>query len=100
MCGRPLCSSGFRVPDGGSMTRSPSLRPEERAGSGAWTEAGPHSVARGVHRIPLPLPGNGLRAVNAYAIEDGARVVLVDAGWDRDECWVALERGSPPSARR
>jgi glyoxylase-like metal-dependent hydrolase (beta-lactamase superfamily II) len=46
-----------------------------------WTEPGAHEVAPGVHRIPLPLPQDGLRAVNVYAIRDGDRVVLVDGGW-------------------
>ena len=34
-----------------------------------------------MHRIPLPLPNDGLRAVNVYAIEAGDDLVLVDAGW-------------------
>lgn len=46
-----------------------------------WTAPGPHPVAPGVHRIPLPLPNDGLRAVNVYAIADGDHVVLVDGGW-------------------
>jgi glyoxylase-like metal-dependent hydrolase (beta-lactamase superfamily II) len=47
----------------------------------AWTEPGAHPVAPGVHRIPLPLPNDGLKAVNVYAIEDGDGLVLVDSGW-------------------
>lgn len=35
----------------------------------------------GVYRIPLPLPGDALRAVNVYAIEDGDTLVLIDSGW-------------------
>ncbi|MDR0345619.1 MAG: MBL fold metallo-hydrolase [Nocardiopsaceae bacterium] len=46
-----------------------------------WTEPGAFAVAPGVHRIPLPLPSDGLRAVNVYAIEDGDSLVLVDGGW-------------------
>ena len=46
-----------------------------------WTEPGLFTVAPGVHRIPLPLPNDGLRAVNVYAIESGDDLVLVDAGW-------------------
>jgi glyoxylase-like metal-dependent hydrolase (beta-lactamase superfamily II) len=37
-----------------------------------------------VHRIPLPLPQDGLRAVNVYALTGPASagdLVLVDAGW-------------------
>jgi glyoxylase-like metal-dependent hydrolase (beta-lactamase superfamily II) len=47
----------------------------------AWTEEGAHPVAPGVHRIPLPLPSDGLRAVNVYAIEAGTGLVLIDSGW-------------------
>lgn len=50
-------------------------------GTGDWTEPGLFTVAPGVHRIPLPLPNDGLRAVNVYAIESGDDLVLVDAGW-------------------
>jgi glyoxylase-like metal-dependent hydrolase (beta-lactamase superfamily II) len=38
------------------------------------------TVAPGIHRIPLPIPNDHLQAVNVYAIEDGATLVLVDAG--------------------
>ncbi|MGH3431800.1 MAG: MBL fold metallo-hydrolase, partial [Thermocrispum sp.] len=37
-------------------------------------------VASGVHRIPLPMPNDYLRAVNVYAMEDGETLTLVDAG--------------------
>jgi glyoxylase-like metal-dependent hydrolase (beta-lactamase superfamily II) len=51
----------------------------------AWEQPGAHQVAPGVHRIPLPLPGDALKAVNIYAIADGERVVLIDGGWALDE---------------
>ncbi|MDT9595407.1 MBL fold metallo-hydrolase [Nocardioides zeae] len=51
-----------------------------------WADPGAWPVAPGVHRIPLPLPNDGLRAVNVYAVEtdepDGSRgITLVDGGW-------------------
>ncbi|MGE3286697.1 MAG: MBL fold metallo-hydrolase [Pseudonocardia sp.] len=47
-----------------------------------WTAPGVYRCAPGVYRIPLPLPGDALKAVNVYAIEDGrGAVTLVDAGW-------------------
>jgi glyoxylase-like metal-dependent hydrolase (beta-lactamase superfamily II) len=46
-----------------------------------WTTPGVVEVAPGVHRIPLPLPNDGLRAVNVYAVVDGDGLVLVDSGW-------------------
>ncbi|WNV84380.1 MBL fold metallo-hydrolase [Umezawaea sp. Da 62-37] len=56
-----------------------------------WTEPGVFEVAPGVHRIPLPLPNDGLHTVNVYAIEDGDGVVMIDAGWALDEATDRLE---------
>ena len=58
-----------------------------------WTEPGAYEVADGVHRIPLPLPMDGLRAVNVYvlATEDG--LTLVDGGWAIEEARGRLEDG-------
>ncbi|MGA8113542.1 MAG: MBL fold metallo-hydrolase [Actinocatenispora sp.] len=61
------------------------------SGSGAWTEPGVYEVAPGVHRIPLPLPNDNLRAVNVYAVDSGDGLVLVDSGWALDEARSALE---------
>jgi len=46
-----------------------------------WAEPGAHQVSDGVFRIPLDMPGDGLHAVNVYAIETGDGLALVDAGW-------------------
>jgi glyoxylase-like metal-dependent hydrolase (beta-lactamase superfamily II) len=46
-----------------------------------WTTPGVYEVVPGVHRIPLPLPNDGLRAVNVYAVTGGDGLVLVDSGW-------------------
>ncbi|MGH3363561.1 MAG: MBL fold metallo-hydrolase [Nocardioidaceae bacterium] len=46
-----------------------------------WTEPGAHAVGPGIHRIPLPLPMDGLRAVNVYALETERGLVLIDGGW-------------------
>ncbi len=51
-------------------------------GNDEWTDPGTFEVAAGVFRIPLPLPNDGLRAVNVYAVVDGDGLVLVDSGWD------------------
>ena len=55
-----------------------------------WTRVGVFHVAKGVYRIPLPLPNDALRAVNVYAVESAEGVVLVDAGWALRESEVAL----------
>ncbi|MFV2020140.1 MBL fold metallo-hydrolase [Micromonospora sp. LOL_023] len=56
-----------------------------------WMAPGVFPVAHGVHRIPLPMPDDGLRAVNVYAIEDDAGLVLIDAGWAVPAARAALE---------
>ena len=58
----------------------------------AWIEEGAHAVASGVHRIPLPLPSDGLRAVNVYAIEASHGLVLIDSGWALANALDQLER--------
>src|SRR5262245_20987236 len=42
--------------------------------------------------MPRPLPTDGLRAVNVYAVVDADGVVLVDAGWAVAEAREALRK--------
>jgi glyoxylase-like metal-dependent hydrolase (beta-lactamase superfamily II) len=56
-----------------------------------WTEPGAHEVGPGIHRIPLPLPMDGLRAVNVYALETERGLVLIDGGWAIEESRKQLE---------
>lgn len=58
-----------------------------------WQEPGAHPVAPGVHRIPLPLPDAGLRAVNTYVIENDGGVVLIDPGQVMPETTERLREG-------
>ncbi|MGZ4449140.1 MAG: MBL fold metallo-hydrolase [Nocardioides sp.] len=57
-----------------------------------WTEPGAWRVAEGVHRIPLPLPMDGLRAVNVYVLETEHGLTLVDGGWAVEESRTLLEK--------
>jgi glyoxylase-like metal-dependent hydrolase (beta-lactamase superfamily II) len=70
--------SGSAGETGGSGPRGGSGGGGER---GHWTEPGAFEVAPGVHRIPLPLPNDALRAVNVYAIRSDDGLVLIDSGW-------------------
>ncbi|MGZ4478002.1 MAG: MBL fold metallo-hydrolase [Nocardioidaceae bacterium] len=56
-----------------------------------WTEPGAYPVAEGIHRLPLPLLMDGLRAVNVYAIETEDGLTLVDGGWAVDASRQQLE---------
>jgi glyoxylase-like metal-dependent hydrolase (beta-lactamase superfamily II) len=46
----------------------------------AWAEPGVEDLGGGLYRIPLPLPGDALTAVNVYAIASEDGVDLIDAG--------------------
>jgi len=75
---------------------SPAVRPPTGAdGSGPddWTAPGAYQVGDGIWRLPLPLPHDGLRAVNVYVIEADHGLVAVDGGWAVAEARRALEAG-------
>ncbi len=55
-----------------------------------WAEPGVEEVAEGIFRCPLPLPGDALRAVNAYLVRMPEGMLLIDCGWDRRETHGAL----------
>ncbi len=46
-----------------------------------WADPGAHEAADGVFRVPLSMPGDGLHAINVYALETGDGLALVDGGW-------------------
>jgi glyoxylase-like metal-dependent hydrolase (beta-lactamase superfamily II) len=58
-----------------------------------WSSPGAFEVAEGIHRIPLPLPMDGLKAVNVYVVETEEGLTLVDGGWAVTEGREALEKG-------
>ncbi len=48
-----------------------------------WAAEGAWEVAPGIHRIPLPLPMDGLKAINVYVVQsqgDGDGLTLIDGG--------------------
>ena len=61
----------------------------------AWSRPEIETVAPGVHRLPLPLPSDALRAVNVYLLapEHGDdELTLVDGGWAIDASRDVLAR--------
>jgi glyoxylase-like metal-dependent hydrolase (beta-lactamase superfamily II) len=56
------------------------LPPVERIRPGLWS-------------IPVPLPNNSLRYVFVYAFETDAGPYIVDAGWNTDDAYAALDAG-------
>ena len=62
----------------------------------SWRDAAMPEVEQvrpGLWSIPVPIPNNPLRYVLVYAFELDDGVAIVDAGWDTDEAWSALELG-------
>jgi len=58
-----------------------------------WSDPEIETVLPGVHRVPLPLPGDALKAVNVYLIEEDDGYTLVDSGWETTASWDALTDG-------
>lgn len=58
-----------------------------------WSEPGCWPVAPGVLRIPLPLPMDGLKAVNVYVLETDDGLTLIDGGWAIEVSRTLLEKG-------
>ena len=50
-------------------------------------------VRPGLWSIPVPIPDNPLRYVLVYAFELDNGVAIVDAGWNTDDAWMALNNG-------
>jgi glyoxylase-like metal-dependent hydrolase (beta-lactamase superfamily II) len=53
----------------------------------------PEEVASGIFRIEVPLPQNPLKMLNAYLVRGEQRHLLVDTGFNRQECREALYAG-------
>jgi glyoxylase-like metal-dependent hydrolase (beta-lactamase superfamily II) len=56
------------------------IRPTPDVGQ-EWHQPGVFEVGGGIYRVPLPLTGDVLRAVNIYVIAEASEVTLIDAGW-------------------
>jgi glyoxylase-like metal-dependent hydrolase (beta-lactamase superfamily II) len=57
-----------------------------------WAEPLVEEVSPGVHRVPLPLPMDGLHAVNVFVLEDGDGLLLIDGGWALEASRARLDR--------
>ena len=57
-----------------------------------WADEGAWQVTEGIHRIPLPLPSDVLKAVNVYVVEADDGLTLIDGGWAIEAARDVLER--------
>jgi len=51
------------------------------------------NLGRGLWSVPVPMPQSSLRYVLVYLLEQPSGVTLIDAGWDTEEAWTALNAG-------
>jgi hypothetical protein len=58
----------------------------------AWAEPDVEDLGNGLYRIPLPLPGDALTAVNVYAMTGEHGVDLIDAGMALEQARERLTR--------
>lgn len=50
-------------------------------------------ILRNLYRIEIPLPKNPLKALNSYAIKSPERNLIIDTGWNQQECLDAMQAG-------
>lgn len=46
-----------------------------------------------LYKIEIPLPRSPLKALNSYVIRNPDRNLIIDTGWNQDECLVAMREG-------
>jgi glyoxylase-like metal-dependent hydrolase (beta-lactamase superfamily II) len=51
------------------------------------------SLGQGLWSVPVPMPQSSLRYVLVYLLERPDGVTMIDAGWDTEEAWAALNAG-------
>jgi len=50
-------------------------------------------ILPGLFRTKVPLPGSPLKATNSYAVKGTDRSLIIDTGWNREDCMAALVSG-------
>ncbi|MFF0577082.1 MBL fold metallo-hydrolase [Streptosporangium saharense] len=58
-----------------------------------YSEQRPTDLGGGVWSVPVPIPGNPLGYTLIYALESPSGPVLIDAGWNHPDAWLALRDG-------
>jgi len=46
-----------------------------------------------LYRIEVPLPGSPLKATNSYVVKETEQSLIIDTGWNREDCKAALVSG-------
>ncbi len=50
-------------------------------------------ISANLYKIEIPLPGSPLKSLNSYVIKGSERNLIVDTGWNQEECMNAMQQG-------
>ncbi len=50
-------------------------------------------ILANLYRIEIPLPKSPLKALNSYVIRNTERNLIIDTGWNQEECMTAMQAG-------
>jgi glyoxylase-like metal-dependent hydrolase (beta-lactamase superfamily II) len=50
-------------------------------------------VLTNLYKIEIPLPKNPLKNLNSYVIKGAERNLIIDTGWNQEECMNAMQAG-------
>ena len=50
-------------------------------------------ILSNLYKIEIPLPNSPLKSLNSYAIRDSERNLIIDTGWNQEECMRAMQAG-------
>ena len=50
-------------------------------------------ILENLYKIEIPLPDNPLKALNSYVIKSSERNLIIDTGWNQEECMNAMKAG-------
>src|SRR4030042_2323265 len=51
------------------------------------------NIMANLYRIEIPHPKNPLKALNSYVIKSPERNLIIDTGWNQQECMDAMQAG-------
>ncbi|OGP55333.1 MAG: MBL fold metallo-hydrolase [Deltaproteobacteria bacterium RBG_13_52_11b] len=50
-------------------------------------------IAVDLYKIEIPLPNSPLKALNSYVVKSSERNLVIDTGWNQEECMNAMQTG-------
>jgi len=50
-------------------------------------------ILANLYKIEIPLPGSPLKALNSYVLKNAERNLIVDTGWNQEECMSSMRTG-------